>query len=524
MPTNPEPSRLHGLIRTFWIPFVLLFLACTAWTFATPMAGVPDEPAHIIRAAGAAQGQFYPDGTDEVGRGYFEVPASLADARAWEDCFAHKPLQDASCQVIAGAASGQVRVSTTASLYNPAYYVAVGWPALLTEDPYVMVYSMRLLTGVVTAALAAIAFHFLSTMMGVRRSGLVLAMTVTPMVLFLGGAVNPNAWEIVGGMAILAAVLSLGYRRDRPASPVAALMVIGVVGALVCNLRGISPLWVAVLGVIGLIALPWQVVRDLLRKPAAWVAAGIILAGVALAVLWGVSAGAFTLEGDFANKNWTAGQVLESMVRRTVFEVGYVGLFGWTDTSAPLIAVVTIGGLAVLTIAAAFWLGSRRFLIVTVLAGAAWLLLPALVQLSYVRSAGMIWQARYSMAMYVGVVVIAAVATHLGWGSRPVPRSARLTWVLGALVWAAHVYTFVIMQTRYARGTGGTIWMLFKEPLWSPPLGAPFWLALLALSVGAFVVFLARTHDRVPDVDRVDDRDDRTTLTPSQHRSEEISR
>ncbi|NYE21037.1 DUF2142 domain-containing protein [Microbacterium immunditiarum] len=492
-PTTPSNRRsARSLIRTFWIPFVLLFLASTAWTFATPLAAAPDEPAHILKAAGTARGQFLPDGFDEAGRGYFTVPASLSDAREWEDCFAHKAAAPASCQVIDGATPGTERASTTAAAYNPLYYGAVGWASLLTDDPHAIVYGMRLATALGTAALIALAFHFLSAMMGLRRASVVLAATATPMLLFLGGVVNPNAWEIAGGMALLAAVLALAHRRDGVPSPNGALATIAAVGFIVCNLRGISPLWVAVLGLLGLSTIPWPTLRVLFRSPATWVAAAALLAGATTALLWGAAANYYALEGDFRNKDWTAGRVLEMMFRRTIFEPAYVGLFGWTDTSSPTIAIVILGGLGVLTVVAAFWLARRRFLIVTLVAGAAWLLLPALVQLSYVRSAGMIWQGRYSMVMYVGMVILAAVAANIGWGDRPIPHPRRLAWSLGAFVWAAHVYTFVLTQVRYARGAGETIWMLFKEPLWSPPLGASVWLLLIAVAVSGFVVLAAR--------------------------------
>jgi len=114
-----------------------------------------------------------------------------------------------------------------------------------------------------------------------------------------------------------------------------------------------------------------------------------------------------------------------------------------------------------------------------------------------VRSAGMIWQGRYTLPIYAGMIILAAVGAHLGWGDRALPRAERLAWTLGAVIWAAHVYTFVLMQVRYARGAGDTIWMLFKDPLWSPPLGAPVWLLLTAVSVGGFVVLVARQRDSV---------------------------
>lgn len=480
----------HG--RTFVVAFVLFFLASTAWAITTPLAGSPDEPAHIVRAAAVAHGQLLPDGQDAEGRGYFRVPASLGDARGWEDCFAHDAEQGAACQPRFPALPGLARESTSASAYNPLYYSIVGWPSLFIDDPYPMVYSMRLITAAVNSLLLAAAFVFLSTIMRPGRAAVVMGATATPMLFFLGGAVNPNAWEITGGMALLCAVLSIGHRPDRDAPTWPALVVIAVSGALVANLRGISPLWVVVLGVIGLIAIAGPPLRQLARRPGMWIALAVVALGFVAAVTWGLIAGAFALEGNYDNKEWSPLRVVDFMLRRTVFEHAYVGLFGWTDTAAPLITVVILGGIGIGLIASAFWLGRGRMLALTCAAMIVWLAAPALIQLWYVRSAGMIWQGRYTMVMYTAVVILAAVAVNAKTRNVQVAQSRRLSVVLGGLVVFAHGYVFAFTQMRYAEGTDATLLGSLLSPSWSPPGSALVW---LVLTCAACAIFAYATAD-----------------------------
>lgn len=491
-------------IRTFVASFLLFLMAAASWAMATPLAGSPDEPAHIIRAAAVAHGQLLPEGNDEVGRGYFEVPASLERARDWEDCFAHKAQAGAACQPPIPTTPGMAQASTTASAYNPVYYAMVGWPSLFVDDAYGMVYFMRLLTAIVNSLLLAATTVFLSMILGLRRTAVVMAATVTPMLLFLGGAVNPNAWEISGGMALLAAALAIGHRPDGQATAWPALATIAASGALVANLRGVSPLWVAVLGLLGLLAIPRDRLRGLVRGPGMWITLGVVSAGVVCAVLWGRVAGAFALEGDFANKDWPALRVIDFMLRRTIFEHAYVGLFGWTDTAAPLIAVIILGGLGVLIVAAAFAVGRGRLLVLTCAAIAIWLVAPALIQLWYVRTAGIIWQGRYTMVMYVAVIILSAVTVNAVVKRTNGVLDRRVGWVFGIAVTFAHAYTFLYTELRYAEGLSGTLIGAFVTPAWGPPGGALLWFLLTcAACVGFTHLTMKSSRDPRPEPDPI---------------------
>lgn len=466
-------------IRSFLLPFLAFLALSSAWAMTTPMAGYPDEPAHIVRAAAVADGQLLPLGHDADGSGYFEVPASLADIQEWDDCFAHQPKIGAICQQDIVAKKGSAEVSTSAWAYNPIYYAIIGWPTQLTDDPHLMVYSMRLLTALVSSVLLGAAFHSLVSMLGLRRSLFAAAAFATPMIFFLSGAVNPNAWEITGGLALFTALLSLGYRREKAASDVPALVMIGLSASIVANMRGVSPIWVAGLGVIGLICISKRL-PSLARRPWAWIALAVILLATLAGLRWASSTVILLDTAERADPPSLL-TVIDVMFRRTIFEHAYVGLFGWTDTGAPLIAVVLIGGLGVLGILAAFWLGRTHLQVALGVAVAMWIVLPIAIQAWLSGSAGIIWQGRYTLVMYAAVIILASVTINDSLKPLRIRRPRTLIWLLGSAITCAHAYSFYYSQLRYAEGTNGTLVGTLVSPEWSPPGGALPWVLLTAI-------------------------------------------
>lgn len=502
---RPSTGRTPSLRRWFWGVFAVVCAAGLIWGFTTPLGGFPDEPAHVVRAAAVVTGQLRPinDALNKESAGNFIVPGGLANAPQWDDCFAHKSDQSASCEHVRTLA-GEARVSSTAAAYDPVYYAIVGWPSLLTNNPVVMVWGMRALTAAVSALLMAAAIAFLRTFLPGDRVALIAAAICTPTVLGFSGAVNPNAWEITGVAAILGAVLALGYAPAGRRLRRWAFLTIGLGGFIVANVRGITPLWIAVAGVVGMVSIGAARCGALLRSKAAWISLAGLVAGVAFALWWDLYATAFTALGSFSRRNWSDVHVIEFMLRRTVFEYQYIGLFGWNDSPAPLVVVVLLGGLGMGAIVAGLWLGRGRPVGALVASIACWLGLPTLVQLAYAHSAGIIWQGRYSLVMYVVVVVMGAMAVHARFPTLRLPNLRRLAWIGGILLAVSHVYTLATVMGRWANGTGVPLTRLLRRSSWAPPGGNVLWLALAAAVAAAGVIVLVRSAPRSAGADGVD--------------------
>ena len=191
--------------RAFLVVWLLLSALCAGWAVATPIGASPDEPAHIVKAASVARGQFI--GTPSADGHRVTVPAYVA--RTQDDtCFAFHQERAAACGLAPLTDPGALTTSyTTAGLYNPVYYLLVGWPTLLLHDTS-GIYAMRIVSGIVTALFAALAFALL---WGLRRRAIPVlgfAVAVTPMLLFLGGSVNPNGVEATATLAVFVGILA----------------------------------------------------------------------------------------------------------------------------------------------------------------------------------------------------------------------------------------------------------------------------------------------------------------------------
>ena len=110
--------------RVLLVTWALLSALSAVWALATPIAASPDEPAHIIRAASVVRGQLV--GTPSPKGHVVNVPRYIADTQS-ETCFAFHPTVTADCSHLADRDPGATTTATTtAGLYNPLYYYAVG--------------------------------------------------------------------------------------------------------------------------------------------------------------------------------------------------------------------------------------------------------------------------------------------------------------------------------------------------------------------------------------------------------------
>ena len=146
----PSTRRTSGVAPFVCATFALGLL----WALATPVMGVPDEPAHVVRAASLVRGQLV--GTPRTGpgggRAYFaRVPETLAWPKV--PCFAHHDSTTPACDVAPrGRGDTLVEVESFAARYSPAYYALVGLPTLVAPGK-TTVYLMRLVTAAMVAGL-----------------------------------------------------------------------------------------------------------------------------------------------------------------------------------------------------------------------------------------------------------------------------------------------------------------------------------------------------------------------------------
>lgn len=485
----------------FLLTWLLLFIAGASWAIATPLGASPDEPAHIIKAAAVVRGELLGEPTDAPAVREVIVPRGIADSLGWT-CYRRDGTVEATCMGPVSDDWSDAPGITSAGLYNPTYYALVGWPSLVVQDTSAVAMGMRLVNALLTSLFLAVAVAALLKFGRSRIIVATIAAAVTPMVIFLNASVNPNGLEIAAGASLFASLLYL-VRRD-PEATWRWLVVIAVSGILLAQSRGLSPLWLGLLGLTAIIAARPERLGRLLRSPGVWITIAALIGGMVAAGAWILRTGTLGSMGVFPG----AGEVeppeaFIQMLFNVALDPGYIGIFGWLDAPAPAIAYVTWSFLACILVLVAIAFARGRLLVALAFALLVFFFVPPIVQAASVETSGYIWQGRYALVAYVGVMILAGVAA-VEWGASSalgVPRRAlrRIDVAVVSIVAFAQAFSLVQATKRYAVGTDDTWSAFFTEPRWLPPLGAYLWPALVAAAfVGLFITLRGREHDDEP--------------------------
>jgi hypothetical protein len=482
------------------LPWLLLAVLGSLWALATPIGGSPDEPAHVVKAASVVRGELLPETMIATG-GVVHVPAAFA----WEysqGCFAFFADTPASCAPqFTGDPSEVIESYSSASLYNPTYYWLVGWPSLVLPD-FSGIYAMRIMSAVLTSFFLAVCFWVVASWRSRRVPTIGILVGITPIVLYLMGTVNPNALEFTAGLALFAGMLSI-VLEPNPKLLGGRLALVVVAAALVSNTRGISPLWVAVLLVLPLILLKGRELLALLRHPGVIISI-LLIAITAVISLW------WTLQSNSLGTGPSTGPEVVptndgvglTPVEGFFGQIGMfylqmrqiVGILGWLDTTLhPAVYYITYAFIGLLVLGVIIWVRGRKLVFVIALA-LAFFFLPPLVQAFYVTKGGYIWQGRYTLILFMALLLgmaacIAASDRFIRW-RRGRSLVMVIAWIVGA-AWAfATAYAFATTLRRFASGYV-TDWPAMFEPnAWVPPLGAVPLIALFTLFTIGFALYV----------------------------------
>ncbi len=467
------------------------------WSIASPQYSVPDEPAHVLRAASVAGGELVGDARTTRIEGppltvqvehVVEVPAGLAGAAVQPVCFfAFRDTAD--CIVPLEDAPGEVEVPTTAGAYQPLFYGLVGVP-LQVLDPVPGLVGARLLHAVAGGLLLAAACATAQAVGGAVLLA-VLTLAITPVSVYLLGGVNPNGLEIAAAVATWVALLALlttPTRRDA--------VLLGVAAVALSWTRPLSPL--TVLGILA-VGLALTVTRARLaswRAPTVWGGVAAALLGVGSALAWIVTQGALDAFVGTPDPDLTGRVALRtslSLTRGRLTEL--VGNLGWLDTPLPTALVLLWAAAAAVVVVAALVRGTwRQRLVVLSLCGAT-ILMPVAAETLRAAELGLFWQGRYSLPVAVGVIVVS------GWvlaADRPAPVVGPALLALPAVAAVGHLTAHMVSRARYSTGPGTSPVAYLWRDGWSAPLPDVVLVTVVALAVTAMVwlVHAARSPAR----------------------------
>jgi hypothetical protein len=477
--TAVEPTRRRAAL--FTAPFAVFALLGILWSLASPVFSVPDENAHAVKAIAQVRGQVIGYTLPDVKHIVVDLPEGY-EYHAHMMCFATHPEVPASCGVELGDDGGSDWFNTWVGAYNPVYYYLVGWPSLIFEGN-ASIYAMRIASSLLGAALLAWAFMVATAGPRSRWMPLGIAFAAAPMSMYLIGSANPQGAEIAAAVAVWAGVIGLleTFRDDgrgRPRLSRTALWTGVTAGSIVLvNARALGPLWLVIVVALCILAVGWMPAKRLFATGSSyWWLAAIALGGL-FSVGWTLSGGSLSNQAEASDAPLVNGTFLQGlwyMFRTTPdFLQQAIGYFGWFDTPLPVWTYwLFVGAFSLLVLLAVIATRRRSVLVLSAVALAA-ILVPALVQAYSVRQTGIIWQGRYALFLYLGIVIIAAWL--LSRDAEVVDRLAtRAAWVASTLLAAYGVLAFFLVLVRYVIAKAPLAEML-TAPQWQPPLG---WITL----------------------------------------------
>ncbi len=444
-----------GAVRTFATFFAVFAL----WALATPLFAAPDEPAHMIRGASIVRGQL--DG-ERTGPQTFtvDVPSVLTPGPV---CFAFEPDVPADCQELAPD-TGLVRAASRSHDNPPLFHLLTGWPTLLTGGE-LSLYLMRLANAIACAGLLTLSVHNIRRLKVPGPVAAGLAVALTPMVLFLGGPVNPSGLATTAALGLWTSALVLidGATGRSAARAVTACAVPFWILMLV---RRDSLLWGTAIVVLLLFVAGSKRIKELAQLRPVWAWSAASLAGAATMYHFSVRGNVtkFLRIADAAG----GGSTSEAANALDAYLDQIIGHMGWLDTRVPNLVyqfwtVALVAGLV-----ATLVLASRRFS-ATVLLGLATIVGIALavgsIRFPYL-------QGRYVLPFAVGLPLVA------GYGIAKTKRITFPAWLVGPAIvafTAMHTAAFTQSLRRYTVGHSGD-WNFLFSPDWAPPL--PPWLLL----------------------------------------------
>src|SRR3954470_15769009 len=469
-------------------------LVCLAWAIASPVFASPDEGAHVTRAAAVVDGQVVaPDKpVSKEGWPIIRAPNSLAQsiyrARCLWSGYGH-PNVPASCAKPLPPYRQMTHVKNAAGRYEPAYYGVVGWP-LRWAPTSKGVYAARAVNALVCVLLLGVAL--VASGLGSRARPwwrLALLTALTPYVLYMGGGINPSAWEICAAVATWAGVLRLCADGDARKGLVAATTLAASVLAVS---RPLGPLWLLLIAGVAVAATPWAKLRPLVHARAIQAAIAVAGASCVASLMWTVTQTNASFDSSPLRHPLPFGNAFgESFDRLPHRLEEMVAVFGWLDVPVPWITVAVWIALTALIVGAAMWRGAGRAHWTLVGLAVLTLLVPALVEAHMATRIGMVWQGLYTLPLAVGLPLLAG---HI---MQERPSAFRLPrWLLpvaAAAAGVAQLAAFIWALRRYEHGVPGSL-----NPFtgaWQPPGGPTLSIALFAAGIAALCAGIVLGRD-----------------------------
>jgi hypothetical protein len=284
------------------------------------------------------------------------------------------------------------------------------------------------------------------------------------------------------------------YALDYPTTPPRGLVVvIGATASILTLVRGLSPLWVAlVAAVLAMFVGPSQLIRLMrARRDVQYALAAVCLCGL-FAVWWIFSQGTLNVlashvrvprgASEFQTMRLVADHLF-SRIRESI------GVLGWLDTPMPTALYLVWYALPLILLGVALARSTWRQRIALVTLVVLVLVVPVIVISRRAHEIGIVWQWRDALPLAVGAVIFSAGLFEDPSGTGILRR--RVAVAIVATVSLLQVVAFYVNLRRYAVGVKGPHLFFLRNQGWSPPTGQLLTLAtygLVTASIGALAM------------------------------------
>lgn len=445
------------------------FALTVAWMVTLPLFAGPDEPANFIKSAAVVRGQLVGESipasvSTSFWSTYVDIDSRFGTAQLVPWCFVGQP-QTPACSAPLQTLTPVEPARTDMGRYPPIGFMPAGLGTLI--GPSDAGARAARLTGAITCcAMLAVAAQLLRRR---NRSIVPLLIAATPGVLFLSSVSSPSGLEIASALTAWTA-LWLGIHERW--SQRSTLGVFVAASSLLIVARPAGLIAVAVMVFCAALADHTSLRGALVRHWRQFAALG---GAIAVSLGWYLTA--YSHNFDVRLEVDTRITKVSTIVSKSLIDLPRlvtesVGNFGWLDTPSPTVAVWIFVALT----AAAAWrtlriatTRQRLALAVVTLSVPLW---HFALNANYQDLLGTFGsQGRHITPLLVGIP-LAAVMHHT---SRKSDRT------LTALMLFVHAWCVLVALRRYASGSGGNDLLGFiTNPTWSPPLGMPLTLIVVA--------------------------------------------
>ncbi len=410
------------------------------WILTVPPFRGIDEFDHAFRAAGAATGQWRLTEPAAEGRGLeVVVPADLVAAASAQCDWLPYPGPD-NCFPIAEVGEDQVVIATSAALYHPLWYAAVGQVSR-PFDGAAALYAMRIATALVCALGIGVAAWALALGRPGRWTRCAFLAALTPVWVYSSVVPGPNAPEMAAGLVVWTCLLTTFSRGVPRRHETALVWLAGGAGAILATLRMLGPLWLglivlSVVAVVGVRAM-WTTVSG---RRWLWGAASLaVTLAVAAGAWWSLDQGMTGMPLDAQEQGpvpdfevgtkplaWTLGMIAAFPLRR---ETAHPAVY--------LCAALVLG--LILVVAVARSRARVRWALIAFLTVV--VVFPVVLTALTVDVQGVVWQGRYQLAWAVGIPIVAGMQLdRVGFLGREGVKPPALALVLLAVAHAVSVW------------------------------------------------------------------------------------